>query len=185
MGSPDHPVNPLSLALGAESTFIARTVDTNTKHLVSTLERAAAHKGTSFVEVFQNCNIYNDGAFMHLTAKDVLDDRTLVLEHGQPMIFGKDTTRHSPERLIRSGHHGETASRKPIFSSMMKPTIFIWLTLSAVSITPTSRSPWVSCGPSTNRRTATSFENRKRRSRGEGDLDVLFNNADTWVVEDD
>ena len=60
LGVPDHPLNPLSVAIGAEATFVARTIDTDTKHLIATIERAAAHKGTAFIEVYQNCNVYND-----------------------------------------------------------------------------------------------------------------------------
>ncbi|MFN9914312.1 MAG: thiamine pyrophosphate-dependent enzyme, partial [Pirellulaceae bacterium] len=59
----DHPLNPLRLAIGADATFVARSVDSNVKHLAYTLKRAAEHKGTSFVEVYQNCNVFNDGAF--------------------------------------------------------------------------------------------------------------------------
>ena len=93
MGVPDAPLSPLSVAIGAEATFVARTVDTDTKHLVATLERAAAHKGTAFVEVYQNCNIYNDHAFAYMTERSVRDDRTLYLQHGEPMLFGKERDR--------------------------------------------------------------------------------------------
>jgi len=90
MGSIDFPLHPLSVAIGAEATFVARSIDVNTKHLTHILERAAAHKGTSFVEIYQNCNIFNDGAFEYATGKDTKDDTTLYLEHGKPLIFGKE-----------------------------------------------------------------------------------------------
>src|SRR5213593_3697709 len=90
MGTIDHPVNPLSVALGAEATFVARSLDIDVHHLLTTLERAAHHKGTSFVEVYQNCNVFNDGAFMEFADKTVRPDRTITLEHGKPLIFGKD-----------------------------------------------------------------------------------------------
>ena len=89
-GSVDHPLNPLSVAIGAEATFVARSIDVNVKHLSSILERAAAHKGTSFVEIYQNCNIFNDLAFEYATAKDTKDDTTVYLEHNRPLVFGKD-----------------------------------------------------------------------------------------------
>lgn len=89
-GSIDYPMNPLSLALGAESTFVARTVDTNTKSLTDILTRAAHHKGSAFVEIFQNCIIFNDGAFEDVTNRDVRDDHVLNLEHGKPLLFGKE-----------------------------------------------------------------------------------------------
>ena len=96
MGSIDHPFNPLSVALGAEATFVARAIDTDRKHLTEVLRRAAAHKGAAFVEVFQNCNIYNDGAF------DVVRDDTanrIYLEHG------------AADPLRRGGREGRRAAR--------------------------------------------------------------------------
>jgi len=89
-GSVDRPFNPLSLALGAESTFVARSVDVFQAHLKVTLKRAAAHKGSAFIEILQNCNIFNDRAWEALTEREVRDDRTILLEHGQPLVFGKD-----------------------------------------------------------------------------------------------
>jgi 2-oxoglutarate ferredoxin oxidoreductase subunit beta len=88
-GSVDRPFNPLSLALGAEATFVARSVDVFQAHLKATLKKAAAHRGTAFVEVLQNCNIFNDGAWESLTEKDVRDDHTIALEHGRPLVFGR------------------------------------------------------------------------------------------------
>ena len=92
-GSVDRPFNPLSLALGAGGTFIARSVDVFTPHLKQTLTEANAHRGTSFVHIFQNCNIFNDGAFDSFREKENRSDNTLVLEHGKPLIFGKDRDR--------------------------------------------------------------------------------------------
>ncbi|CAN5478525.1 2-oxoacid:ferredoxin oxidoreductase subunit beta [soil metagenome] len=89
VGSIDTPISPLTVALAAEATFVARSVDTHTEHLQETLNRAGFHKGSTFVEVLQNCNIFNDGAFRSFTDREVRDDRMLVLEHGKPMIFGK------------------------------------------------------------------------------------------------
>ena len=93
MGSIEQSFNPLSVAIGAEATFIARTIDSNVKHMADILLRAAEHKGTSFVEIYQNCVIFNDGAWEHVTDKSVKDDNMLPLEHGKPMIFGKDSDR--------------------------------------------------------------------------------------------
>jgi 2-oxoglutarate ferredoxin oxidoreductase subunit beta len=90
MGSVDRPFNPLVLALGAEATFVARSVDVFQSHLKATLRKAAAHKGAAFVEILQNCNIFNDGAWEGLTSKEVRDDKLIALEHGKPLIFGKD-----------------------------------------------------------------------------------------------
>lgn len=90
LGTIDNPIFPLSVAIGCEATFVARTVDTNIKHLAMVLKRAAEHRGTSFVEVYQNCIVFNDGAFDYATAKDTKTETTLELEHGKPLIFGKN-----------------------------------------------------------------------------------------------
>ena len=89
-GTIDQPVVPLSVALTAEATLVARSVDTYTEHLQETLDAAGFHKGSAFVEVLQNCNIFNDGAWREFTDRDVREDRMLKLRHGEPMIFGKD-----------------------------------------------------------------------------------------------
>jgi len=93
MGTVDTPIVPLTIALAAEASFVARSVDTHTEHLQKTFNRAGFHKGSAFVEVLQNCNIFNDGAWRDFTDREVREDRMLFLEHGKPMIFGKDRDR--------------------------------------------------------------------------------------------
>jgi len=90
LGSIDNPLRPLSLAIGAEATFVARTIDVDIHHLTETLKRAAAHKGTAFIEIYQNCKIFNDGVFEYATDKSVKADHLLYLEHGRPLIYGRD-----------------------------------------------------------------------------------------------
>ena len=92
-GSQDHPFNPVSLALGAEASFVARTVDTDKKHVAETLRAAAAHQGTAFVEIYQNCNVFNDGAFDAVRAKGQKEQNQIRLEHGQPIRFGPEGER--------------------------------------------------------------------------------------------
>ncbi len=87
VGSIDHPFNPSALALGADATFVARTMDRDPKHLQAMLLRAHNHKGSSFLEIYQNCNIFNDGAFEIFTEKTSKPEEALFLEHGQPLIF--------------------------------------------------------------------------------------------------
>src|SRR4051794_26868314 len=93
LGSIDNPLRPLSVAISAEATFVARTIDVDIHHLTETLKRAAAHKGTAFVEIYQNCKIFNDGVFDYTTDKSVKADNALYLEHGKPLLFGKDRTK--------------------------------------------------------------------------------------------
>jgi 2-oxoglutarate ferredoxin oxidoreductase subunit beta len=87
-GSADSPFNPLSLALGAEATFVARTIDSDAKHLQSVLRAAAEHEGSAFVEIYQNCNIFNDGAFELIKDSSTRDDHLIRLEQGRPITFG-------------------------------------------------------------------------------------------------
>jgi 2-oxoglutarate/2-oxoacid ferredoxin oxidoreductase subunit beta len=122
MGSLDWPFNPLSIAIGAEATFVARAIDTDRAHLTEVLRAAAAHRGSSFVEIFQNCNIYNDGAFDF-----VRDDKTnrIYLEHGKPIRFGEESAKGVRQRpdgsvevvdvedeselLVHDAHHVESS----------------------------------------------------------------------------
>ncbi len=118
-GSADSPFNPLSLALGAEASFVARTIDSDRKHLQSVLRAAAKHQGSAFVEIYQNCNIFNDGAFDLLKEPETRDDALIRLEHDKPITFGKegefcvthppggfglevrDTATAAPEEIVR------------------------------------------------------------------------------------
>jgi 2-oxoglutarate ferredoxin oxidoreductase subunit beta len=92
-GSVETPLRPLALALAAEATFVARTVDVDVDHLAATLRRAGEHKGAAFVEVYQNCKVFNDGVFEYATDKVVKSDNLLYLEHGKPLVFGQDQNR--------------------------------------------------------------------------------------------
>jgi len=90
VGSIDHPFNPVSVALGAEASFVARTVDSDRKHLSSVLAAAAAHRGTALVEIYQNCPIFNDGAFDAVKGPDTKADAIIPLVHGEPIVFGAE-----------------------------------------------------------------------------------------------
>ena len=90
MGSIDHPFNPLALCLGADATFVARTMDRDPKHLREMLMRSNDHNGASLLEIYQNCNVFNDGAFFSMTDKQTKLNTTLYLQHQQPLTFGKD-----------------------------------------------------------------------------------------------
>lgn len=190
MGAPDRPVNPLSVAIGAEATFVARTIDTNTRHLVAMLERAAAHKGTAFIEVYQNCNIYNDGAFAHIADKEVIDDRTLVLEHGKPMIFGKDHNRGlrlngiEPE-VVTIGENGITEN-EILRHDERKPDSSLAYILSRLDYPefPVPMGVLRAVEQPTYDAIVVEQEEAALARQGAGDLDALFNGGDTWVVED-
>ena len=93
LGSIDFPLNPISVALGAEASFVARTHDMDRKHMMETFRRAHDHQGAAFVEIYQNCNVFNDGAFSQITAKQQRESMLIPLEHGQPVRFGADNER--------------------------------------------------------------------------------------------
>jgi 2-oxoglutarate ferredoxin oxidoreductase subunit beta len=102
-GSVDHPFNPVALALGAEASFVARTIDNDRHHLTDVLRQAAAHPGSSFVEIYQNCNVFNDGAFDLLRDKSQGSHNQIRLEHGQPILFDDD------QRCVYVGDNGHLA----------------------------------------------------------------------------
>jgi 2-oxoglutarate ferredoxin oxidoreductase subunit beta len=112
--SPDgvlaHPVSAAALAVAARATFVARTIDTETRHLRATLLRAATHRGSAFVEILQNCNIFNDGVFDHLKSREVRDDRLLMLEHGESLSFGANKTKCLGPARPGSDHYFEIAA---------------------------------------------------------------------------
>ena len=121
MGSIDQPFNAVSIALGAEATFVARTHDMDRKHMQETFKRAHAHRGSSLVEIYQNCNVFNDGAFGAITKKDKRDSMLIQLTHGEPIRFGAEKefgviSDHSGNaQIVKVADVGETA-----LSSMMK-----------------------------------------------------------------
>ena len=100
-GSLDHPFNPVSLALGADASFVARTIDSDRRHLTSVLRAAADHQGAAFIEIYQNCPIFNDDAFEPLKGAGAADQRLIKLEHGEPVRFAGGTSG------LRFGPHGE------------------------------------------------------------------------------
>ncbi len=108
MGVIDLPFIPVSLALGAGATLVARTMDRDPKHLQEMVRRAETHHGSAFIEIYQNCNVFNDGAFFQFTEKETKDDNVVYLEHGKPLLFGKDSADGDPsERLHARGRRPE------------------------------------------------------------------------------
>jgi 2-oxoglutarate/2-oxoacid ferredoxin oxidoreductase subunit beta len=138
MGSIDYPIDPVSMALGAGATFVARTVDVDAQGFQQVLSSAATHKGTAFVEIYQNCNIFNDGAFVQIQDKKSRPQHALYLEHGKPMRFGDkgekgialdnqgrpqvvDVATFGEDKLLV---HDETSDTLPFVISRMKPPHF-------------------------------------------------------------
>lgn len=187
-GSIDSPIRPLSMALAAEATFVARTMDLEPKHLTSMLQKAAAHKGSAFIEIYQNCKIFNDGVFEYVTDKTTKSDNAMFLEHGKPMIFGKDRNKGirlnglTPEvvtigkdcgldDIIVHDENAENPTMAYLLSRMMCPAF--------PEVFGVVRHV-----------TKPSYEEVQAKQMGEviakkgkGDLDKLFRNDDLWTVE--
>jgi 2-oxoglutarate ferredoxin oxidoreductase subunit beta len=187
-GTIDYPVNALSFAIGASASFIARSLDIDTHHLVATLERAAHHKGTSFVEVFQNCNVYNDGAFMEFADKSVRPDRTVILEQGKPLIFGKERNRGlrlngvTPE-IVELGNGVTEADLLVHDETREDPTIASILARMAWPQFPVPLGVLQAVErPTYNELLDKQIEDVIARE-GAGDLAALLAEGDTWVVE--
>lgn len=188
MGSIDYPLNPLSIALGAEATFVARTQDTNTKHLGEILKRAAAHRGTAFVEIYQNCVVYNPTAWDHTTDPNVRDDNILYLEDGEPLIFGKNRDRGirlnglEPE-VVELGE-GDSGDGLLVHQEDYNNTHYPFL-LSRMGH-PEMPLPFgvLRC---VDKPAYTDMINDQVKQAvkkvGDGDLKDLFHDSDTWTVE--
>ncbi|MEE2659086.1 MAG: 2-oxoacid:ferredoxin oxidoreductase subunit beta [Candidatus Latescibacterota bacterium] len=188
MGSIDYPLNPISVAISAEATFVARTQDTNTKHLQEVLRRAAAHRGTSFVEVFQNCVVYNPSAWNHTTESEVRDDNIIYLEDGRPLSFGKDREKGIrvngmlPE-VVTLGN-GTSEANLVVHQEAMENTSYAYM-LSRMQH-PDFPLPFGVIRdverPSYDELLSDQVKAAKDSS-GRGDLNALFMNSDTWTVE--
>ena len=172
MGSVDHPFNPVSLALGAEGTFVARTIDSDRKHLTSVLSAAAAHRGTSLVEIYQNCPIFNDGAFDAIKDRDTKDDAIIPLVHGEPIRFGvgggKGLVRDPPPAASRSSRSPTVRPRTRCSSTTRTPPTRPRRSRSRGSPTPatSTRRRSGSSGRSSGRRTTTRRATRSGTARG-------------------
>jgi len=188
LGSIDNPLRPLSLAIGAEATFVARTVDVDINHLTEVLRRASAHKGSAFIEIYQNCKIFNDGVFEYATDKSIKADNTLYLEHGKPLIFGKDRTKGvrlhglDPEvvalgnginvdDLLMHDERAEEPSLAYLLSRMVYPRF-----PECVGIFRCVERP--SYDELLNKQIEDVI-----RNKGRGKIDELFASDDVWVVE--
>ncbi|MFM8250908.1 MAG: 2-oxoacid:ferredoxin oxidoreductase subunit beta [Planctomycetota bacterium] len=187
MGAIDYPLSPLSVAIGCEATFVARSVDVHIKHLSEVLRRAAEHDGTAFVEVYQNCNVFNDGAFEYAASKDTKADNTMEIEHGKPMIFGKNRDKGirlngtTPE-VVQLG--GAIKEDDLLFHDEKSPEPTLAYLLSRMRH-PEFPEPLgvLRC---VERPLYEDDMNRQiteaKAKRGEGDLNKLFRSAETWTV---
>lgn len=187
-GSIDYPINPLCVALANEATFVARSIDVDVKHLNTVLTQAAQHKGISFVEVFQNCNIFNDGAFKHFTEREFREDRTINLQHGKPMIFGKDRSKGIrlnglKLEVVELGNGITEADLLVHDAHAPEPSLAYMLARMDYPEFPVPVGVFRAVAkPSYDELLDAQVEDSIRRL-GPGNLEKLLNSGDTWVVE--
>jgi 2-oxoglutarate ferredoxin oxidoreductase subunit beta len=187
-GSIDQPFNPLSVALGAEATFVARTHDMDRQHMIEVFKRAHAHKGAAFVEIYQNCNVFNDGAFETITSKAGRETMLIPLQHGQPIRFGKDGERGVA--LDTQGHAAivsvaDVGEEALLVHDEARPDPTLAFALARLSTGPTMPTPVgvfravdrLEYGAEVSRQIAGAQE-----QRGPGDLGALLRSGGTWEV---
>ncbi len=188
-GSPDYPINPLTFAVGSGCTFIARSIDIDVKHLEEMMIRAAGHRGTSFIEIYQNCNIYNHQTWFYASQKGTKQDTTIKCEHGKPLIFGAEGTRG----LRMNGTHlevvelgnGLTEQDMLVHDETDQCLAFLLSQLHypefpeplGVIYCDDTRIPYEDI--------VLGQVQDAIEAKGPGDLKALLNEGDTWLVEDD
>jgi 2-oxoglutarate ferredoxin oxidoreductase subunit beta len=183
-GSVDFPFNPITVALGTHASFVCRTVDVEQKHLGETLKRAHAHRGASFVEILQNCNIFNDGAFEEVSDKQIKADHQLLLQHGQPLIFGKDR-----DKGIRM--NGQRAEVVQLGNGVIEKDLVVHdeTNLALAFMLGNFEAPlptplgvfYAALRPTYDAAMNQQLTDAKSR-QGPGDLQKLLNSGDTWSV---
>ena len=189
VGAIDYPINPLSLAIASEATFVARSIDIDVKHLGTVVQAGARHKGISFIEVYQNCNIFNDHAFDSFAERSVRTDRVLYLEHGQPMIFGKDRNRGIrmngalPE-VVTIGENGVTENDLLVHDIYLKdPSVAFMLARMEAPDFPQPVGIFRAVDRPTYEDMMVDQIDAAILKSGPGSLEKLINSGDTWVVE--
>jgi 2-oxoglutarate/2-oxoacid ferredoxin oxidoreductase subunit beta len=185
-GSVETPVKPLMMALAAEATFVARTIDVDVQNLVGVLQKAGLHKGTAFVEIYQNCKIFNDDVWAYATDKSMKSDKLLYVEHGKPMVFGKD--RNKGIRL-----NGLTPEVVEIGKDCALDDVLVHdeTNFTAATILARMTNPEFPevCGVIYNIRKPTYEElvqsqiDASLAKKGPGKIEDLFTAEDTWTVE--
>ncbi|MFF0309406.1 2-oxoacid:ferredoxin oxidoreductase subunit beta [Streptosporangium sp. NPDC004379] len=185
MGSLDKPFNPVSLALGAEASFVARTLDSDRKHLQSVLRQAAEHRGTSLVEIYQNCNIFNDNAFEPLKDPAQRDDITLRLEHGQPIVSATKAVRRSADGGIEVVARSEVREEEILVHDAHRADPSLAFALSRLDEPAFEHVPvgvFRSVDrPSYDELMSSQLEEATAQG-GPGDLDELLLAGDTWRI---
>ena len=190
-GSLEAPFNPVSVALGAEATFVARTMDVDRKHIPQVLRRVAAHRGSAFVEIYQNCNIFNDGAFLALASKEGGTRNRIYLEHGKPIRFGPDGTlgvRMNEEGRLEIVEVAEVGVDALLRHDEHRDDPSLAFALSRLAEGPTQPTPLGVFRDVERPVYGDALESQLRSAaaeQGPGELARLLAGGDTWSVEDE
>ena len=184
-GVADHPFNPVALALGAEATFVARTIDRDRRHLTEVLRAAAQHDGAALVEIYQNCPVFNDGAFAALTEKDVKDANQIRLEAGQPVRFGAEDERgvaHGRDGALRIVDVAETGEDSLLVHDPHRRDSGLAYSLARLAEDPTGPTP-IGIFRDVERRVYGRAGIVREELASEEELGELLLSAETWTVE--
>jgi len=187
-GSTDGPLNPVAVALAAGATFVARAVDVDQQLVANVLQRAASHRGTAFVEILQNCIIFNDGPFEQLVDKKIRDDHRLVLEHGKPLVFGKNRNKgiclnDFEPQVVTLGENGVTEANLAIHNARAEHggLAYILAQMDAPSF-PVPLGVFRDIEKPAYEELNVRLNENARASRGKGELAALFNSGETWCI---
>jgi 2-oxoglutarate ferredoxin oxidoreductase subunit beta len=189
LGNIDRPFSPTAVALGAGATFVARTVDSDQTHMAGVLKRAAEHKGTAFVEVFQNCIVFNDGAYDAITDKSVRDDARLMLEHGKPLVFGKNKDKGirlrglEPEVVTIGEHAASEADLVMHDESAEHSGLAFFLAQFDAPKFPVPLGVFRAVRQPTYEEMNTQLHTDAAARKGRGTLAGLFSSGDTWTIK--
>jgi len=183
----DFPFIPVSLALGAQATFVARAMDRDPKHLQDMVRRAEEHHGAAFVEIYQNCNVFNDGAFFLFTEKETKDDHIVYLEHGRPLLFGKQKDKgirldgFTPQAVsLADGRY--SAADLLVHNEKDSTLAFILANMIHNPELPRPMGVFLAVDHPTYEDQMTGQIARVRSRKGEGDLQKLLDGDETWVI---
>jgi 2-oxoglutarate ferredoxin oxidoreductase subunit beta len=187
-GSIDHPFNPVSLALGAEATFVARTIDMDRPHTQDMLQQAYDHKGSAFIEIYQNCNVFNDKAFIKLTGREEREINRINLEHGKPVVFGPEdqwgvVMEKGAARVVDVSAVGIDRIHVHDAEADSPSAAFALTRLSHSPIGPTPVGVFRKVQRPTYETTLQQQIHDAQASRGPGDLSKLIASTGTWTVE--
>lgn len=184
----DYPFNPATLALGANATFVARSMDRDPKHLQTMLKRTSLHKGASFLEIYQNCNVFNDGAFSLFTEKETRDDHVVYLEHGKPLLFGKNHEKgirlngFTPE--VISFTDGKYSVSDALVHNEKDTTLsFILANMTYNSELPRPFGVFLDIERKTYETELQEHIAADQKKHGIRNIQHLFDSGDTWIIQ--